>query len=92
MELKGDDFLIEAKTDGADIRFIDAEGKELSYWIESWDYSGKSAKIWVKVPKIPANGETRITMRYGNPGASSQSDGDATFNIFEDFDKDEPIQ
>jgi len=76
-----------AKKDGADIRFTDANGKELSYWIESWDYSGKSAKIWVKVPKIPANGETKITMRYGNPSASSQSDGDATFEFFDDFEK-----
>jgi len=86
VELKGDDFPGKAKSDGADIRFTDAEGKELSYWIESWDYSGKSAKIWVKVPRIPANGETKITMRYGNPDASPQSNGDATFEFFDDFE------
>jgi len=90
VELKGDDFPSKAKTDGADIRFTDANGKELSYWIESWDYSGKSAKIWVKVPRIPANVETKITMRYGNPNASPQSDGDATFEFFDDFDYSEP--
>ena len=89
VELKGNDFPIEAKPDGTDIRFTNAKGKELSYWIENWDYSGKSAKIWVKVPRIPANGETKITMRYGNPGASPQSNGDATFDIFEDFDVDD---
>jgi len=86
VELKGDDFPGKAKSDGADIRFTDTKGKELSYWIESWDYSDKSAKIWVKVPRIPANGETKITMRYGNPNASPQSNGDATFEFFDDFE------
>jgi len=86
VELKGDDFPSKAKSDGADIRFTDTKGKELSYWIESWDYSGKSAKVWVKVPRILANGETKITIRYGNPGASPQSDGDATFEFFDDFE------
>lgn len=85
IELIGDDFPSKAKSDGADMRFVDTFGNELSYWIESWDYSGKSAKIWVKLSMIPASGETVITMRYGNPSATSMSNGDAVFEFFDDF-------
>ena len=60
-------------SDGADIRFTDINGNELSYWIEKWDYPGKSASIWVKVPSIPANGKSTIKMYYGNPSASTSS-------------------
>ncbi|MCG2824966.1 MAG: DUF2341 domain-containing protein, partial [Thermoplasmatales archaeon] len=48
-------------------------------------YEEKS-KLWVKVPSIPANEETIVYMYYGNPGASSVSDGDVTFDFFDDFE------
>ncbi|RLI78080.1 hypothetical protein DRP04_10535, partial [Archaeoglobales archaeon] len=48
-----------------------------------WSY-GK-ARIWVKIPYIPANGETKIRMYYGNPNAVSKSNGDAVFELFDDF-------
>jgi len=72
-----------AKPDGSDIRFTDESGKKLPYWIEEW--SDNEAKIWIKVPFIPANGETRIYMYYGNPDAISESNGDAVFEFFDDF-------
>src|SRR3990172_2470651 len=65
-------------SNGADIRFTDASGNELSYWIESWDYAGKSASIWVKVPSI-AVGATTMRMYYGNPTASASSSVTGTF-------------
>jgi RHS repeat-associated protein len=86
VDLRGADFPDKAKTDGADIRFYDAEGEELSYWIEEYDYAGKHAKIWVKVPGIPANGETRIMMYYGDEEAGTVSDGDKVFAFFDDFE------
>jgi hypothetical protein len=76
IELKGTDFPSEAKSDGADVRFADSGGNELNYWIESWDFSGKNAKVWVNVPKIPSNGNMDIVMYYGNTGASSSSNSD----------------
>jgi len=84
--LDGSDFPEEAEADGGDIRFTDADGRELSYWIEEFDAGSKRAKIWVTVPEIPAKGEARITMWYGNPGAASESDGEAVFEFFDDFD------
>ncbi len=85
VQLSGANFPTSARSDGADVRFTDASGNELSYWIESWDYSGRSAKIWVKVPNIPASAATTIRMYYGNPSAGSSSSGDATFDLYDDF-------
>ena len=84
--LSGSDFPGEAQPDGGDIRFTDADGRELSYWIEEFDAGSDRAAIWVKVPLIPANDEAMVTMWYGNPGAASESDGDAVFEFFDDFD------
>ena len=84
--LAGSDFPEEAQPDGDDIRFTDADGRELSYWIEEFDAGSKRAKIWVKVPLIPANGAAEIAMWWGNPGAESESDGEAVFEFFDDFE------
>lgn len=86
VELSGTNFPLEAKTDGVDIRFTDENSKELTYWIEEWDYSSKKAIIWVKVPRIPANSKTKLLMYYNNPSAAEVSNGEATFNFFDDFD------
>lgn len=86
VELSGSDFPTEAQSDGDDIRFTDASETELSYWIEKWNAGAREAKILVQVPLIPAHGKTEITMHYGNPSASAVSDGDATFEFFDDFD------
>jgi hypothetical protein len=86
MQMSGGNFPTNARSDGADIRFTDANGTELGYWIENWDYSGRNAKIWVKVPRIPANGESKIVMYYGNPAATGASNGEATFEFFDDFE------
>jgi hypothetical protein len=84
--LAGSDFPGEAQPDGDDLRFTDADGNELSYWIEEFDARSEHAMIWVNVPLIPANGETGITMWYGNPGAGGGSDGEAVFEFFDDFE------
>jgi len=75
--------LEKCKSDGSDIRFKDETGEALPYWIESW--SANEAIIWCKVPFIPANKIKDIWIIYGNPVASSESDGDATFEFFDDF-------
>ncbi|MEA1895908.1 MAG: DUF2341 domain-containing protein, partial [Euryarchaeota archaeon] len=86
VELSGSDFPEEAQADGDDIRFTDADGRELSYWVEEFDAGSERARIWVKVSLIPANGEAGIMMWYGNPGAESESDGEAVFEFFDDFE------
>ena len=76
-----------ANSDGSDIRFVDSDDTTpLSYWIEKWDSVNQEAIVWVKVPNIPASGTTTIYMYYGNPSATSESNGDATFEIFDHFE------
>jgi hypothetical protein len=76
------DYESEMQPDYDDLRFVDENGSSLSYWIES--YTASSAKTWVKVPSIASSGTT-IYMHYGNPTASSASNGSETFEFFDDF-------
>jgi len=63
-----------ANSDGSDIRFTSDDGQTpLSYWIESWDSANSKAKVWVKVPSIPANSSVDIYMYYGKPSATDES-------------------
>lgn len=73
-----------AKPNGEDLRFVQPDGILLPYWIEKWDPSGRSI-IWVKVHTA---GLDRIAMYYGNPSADPRSDGEATFEFFDDFETD----
>jgi len=68
-----------------DIRFRDSDGStELAHWGESY-IASTSAVFWVKVPSVPSGNKT-IYMYYGNDAASDASDGDATFEFFDDFE------
>ncbi|RLC75097.1 MAG: hypothetical protein DRJ03_30810 [Chloroflexi bacterium] len=70
--------------DGGDIRFTDTAENLLPYWIESFDASAQTAKIFVKVPSLPANATIVIYMYYGNSSLSSLSDGNSVFEFFDD--------
>lgn len=74
-----------AKTDGSDVRITASDGTtQIPFWIESWNPAGHAASIWVNVPSIPTS-STTVYIYYGNSFASSASNGDATFNFFDDF-------
>jgi hypothetical protein len=73
-----------ARPDFGDIRFTDSSGKVLSYWIE--EIGSNYARFWVKIPNIPTSPDsTTIYMYYGNPDATSVSNGENTFLLFDDF-------
>ncbi len=57
-----------AFANGADLRFTDANGVELSYEIESWNPSGTSL-VWVRVPSLVKGGS--IIAYWGNPTATA---------------------
>jgi hypothetical protein len=68
-----------------DLIFTDSDGvTELSYWVEEKTDSS-SAIVWVKVPSLPGSSTKIIYMYYGNPAATSASNGDDTFLFFDDF-------
>jgi alpha-tubulin suppressor-like RCC1 family protein len=69
------------QSDFDDLRFVSKDGTtKLSYWLDSF-VAGSSAKVWVKVPSIPAGGTETIYMYYGNPGAGSDSHGSGSATI-----------
>jgi hypothetical protein len=73
------------RSDGGDIRFTDSDGVTLlNYWVES-GINTSSTKIWVKIPSIPASSKKTIYLYYGNPSATSLSNGSNTFDDFDDF-------
>ncbi|MCK4352775.1 DUF2341 domain-containing protein, partial [candidate division WOR-3 bacterium] len=79
-------------SDFSDLRFTDSDEVTLiPYWIENYIPSD-SAIVWVKVPLISALDTTIIYMYYGNPDASSESNGDSVFNFFDDFDTETSSQ
>ena len=69
-----------AQLDGADLRFVDADGlTELPYEIASWDAAGRSL-VWVGVPRIDAGSTTdHIWMYYANPQAPPAQDPDGVW-------------
>ncbi len=70
--------------DFSDLRFTSNDGStNLNYWIESYT-SGSVATVWIKIPSVPANPcTTTIYLYYGNPLATSSSNGTNTFLAFE---------
>jgi hypothetical protein len=73
-----------ARDDFGDVRFSDGTGQPFSYWMEE-SVPGKTAQFWVKVPRIPRDGLTKVRLHYGNAGAATASDGKKTFPFFDDF-------
>jgi hypothetical protein len=65
-----------------DVRFT-ANTQTLSYWVESC--TAGSASIWVKVPFFLSTNKSYVDMYYGNSAAPNGSNGEATFELFDDF-------
>lgn len=75
-----------ASADGSDLRFTNyANTTKYNYWIEDWNTTGDS-KIWVNVSSVPASTSSKMYMWYNNFAASSESNGHATFEFFDDLE------
>ena len=73
------------QSDFDDIRFTDSDGAALiDHWRETYTTS-TSATFWVEVPSIATSSTITIYMYYGNSTATSASNGDNTFDFFDDF-------
>ncbi len=77
--------------DCSDLRFTDSNGQQLYYWIEDsvdasdlLDCSATNYDVWVKVSTLNTGNNT-IYFYYGNPQAQSESNGNNTFEFFDDF-------
>ncbi|MBN2359512.1 MAG: DUF2341 domain-containing protein [Deltaproteobacteria bacterium] len=68
------------ESDGADLRFVDPDGTELPYEIESWAH-GVGAAIWVKVPQLNAYNITdHIWLYFGNGAAAAPTNAAETWD------------
>ena len=66
---------------------IRAEDKTtlLPFYVEEWDNNNYNAKIWIKIPSIPANGTKKVYL-YSNPDRTTPlSDPEAVFDFYDDF-------
>lgn len=68
------------RLDFRDIRFHDNLERKIPYWIES-KTNGSTAVVWIKLTSSKI-----VTLRWGNPAARSESDGNAVFIFFDDFE------
>lgn len=79
--------LIEAnkmRPDCGDIRFYDANGVELNYWIRPGTCDTNTTEIYVRVPYLSSD-SPYIYMYYGDKNYTSQSNADAVGVFFDDF-------
>jgi hypothetical protein len=73
------------RTDFGDIRFTDNDGQTLlDYWMEE-KVNSDYAVFWVKVSHNLSINPATIYIYYGNPDATTTSNGTATFLLFDDF-------
>lgn len=66
--------------DGSDIRMVaDDHATVLPHYVERFDDLLQEGFIWVRIPEVAANAETRIWMYYGNSGPMERQSGAAAF-------------
>jgi len=71
--------------DYGDVRFTDADGAELAYYL--WPgYTSSSARFTVRLENATAAGT--LTVYYGNILVTTTSNGDGTYFLFDNFDED----
>jgi hypothetical protein len=74
------------RTDFGDVRFTASDGTTLlDYWMQEVS-SGNYAKFWVEVAADLSSSSATIYIYYGNPSATTTSNGANTFLFFEDFE------
>jgi len=73
------------RTDFGDVRFTRSDGSTLlDYWMEE-KVDGDYAIFWVKVADDLSTNPATIYIYYGNPDATTTSNGENTFLFFDDF-------
>lgn len=71
----------DALENGADLRFIDADGKTpLPYHIERFDRTNGLAAVWVSVPNLTGGEKRQLWVYFGNENAPVGQDAKGTFD------------
>jgi hypothetical protein len=73
------------KSDFGDIRFTGSDGTTLlNYWMGE-KVDGDHAVFWVKVADDLSSSDATVYLYYGKNDATTTSNGDSTFSLFDDF-------
>ena len=79
------------RTDFGDIRFTASDGStQLSYEMQS-STPGVVAVFWVKMADNLTSASSTIYIYYGNPSATTTSNGTAVWTLFDDFEGVNPL-
>lgn len=75
-----------------DLRFTwydktSAQEISINYWVDKY-VDSEYALIWVEIPLIRGLGQETAYMYYGDPDATSESNGEETFVFFDGFSTD----
>ncbi|ASJ10374.1 DNA-binding protein [Thermococcus sp. P6] len=68
----------------ASIAIYNSSCNPVPFWIEYWDSNNKEALIWIRA-SIPANGNLRIGLYFGDELPPTKGDGSEVFEYFNDF-------
>lgn len=67
-------------SDGFDLRIVDSDDlTQLEHWVETWDQSGETATVWVKLDTLLANENKTLYIYYGNEFADPLANIPFTF-------------
>jgi hypothetical protein len=82
---------MKCRTDFGDIRFTASDGAtQLNYWIQS-SSTGVMATFWVKITDNLSGASSTIYLYYGNPSATTTSNGAAVWTLYDDFEGTNPL-
>lgn len=72
---------IEARKDGADLRFIAADDRTpLTHHVESYDNATQMAQVWLEVPELDPGATREVWLYYGNQKAATLTNATATYD------------
>jgi len=58
----------------------------LNHFVEEFDTTNKNAKIWIKVPSIPANSTKTIYLKINTSRTTDLSNPENVFDFYDDFE------
>jgi len=58
----------------------------LNHYVEEWDDVNFNARIWIKIPLIPANATKKIYLKVNTSRTTDLSDPHSVFDVFDDFE------
>jgi len=57
----------------------------LNHYVEEWDNINYNARIWIKIPLIPANATKKIYLKVNTSRTVDLSDPESVFDFWDDF-------